>query len=134
METSIHILALISAATFLIGAIFQMLLLLGFPLADYSWGGKYKGALPPRMRLASAVAALLLLFMAFVVLLQAHVVSLTVTSLPTHVVVWIITAFMGLNTLGNLASKNKKEKILMTPLTGIAFVCCLLVSIYSGGS
>lgn len=32
-------------------AIFQVLLFLGLPLADYRWGGKYQGVLPKKIRI-----------------------------------------------------------------------------------
>jgi hypothetical protein len=50
--------------------------------------------------------------------------------LPTKFFVIIITVFMGLNTLGNLVSKSKKERLVMTPLAGISFLSCLLVLLY----
>jgi hypothetical protein len=111
-------------------AVFQILLFLGLPLGEYSWGGKYKGVLPPLLRVMSLPSAFLLFFMGFIFLIHTKVLSMG-SNLPTHILVWIITLFLGLNTLGNLASKSKKEKIVMTPLSGLAFVSCLFVSILS---
>jgi hypothetical protein len=130
MEINVQISAIISAVVFLLGAVFQLLLVFGFPLAEYSWGGKHKGVLPPRLRSSSIIAALILLAMAFILLIHTKVLSLDL-NFSTHIVVWVITIFMGLNTLGNLASKSKKEKLFMAPQTGVAFVACLVVSIFS---
>lgn len=120
MEPNVQIPAIISVVTFLVVAVFQLLLAVGFPLAEYSWGGKYTGVLPPRLRVASLLSAGILCVMAFVLLSHTNVL-----------LVWVITIFMGINTLGNLASKSKKEKTVMTPLTSIAFLSCLLVAIFS---
>jgi hypothetical protein len=129
-EIYIQTAAIISAVILMTIAIFQILLLLGFPLAEYSWGGKYKGVLPPRLRMMSLLSAILLCLMGIIFLMHTKVLSIG-DNIPTNILVWIITIFLGLNTLGNLASKSKKEKIVMTPLAGIAFVSCLFVSIFS---
>ncbi|MDN3019117.1 hypothetical protein PH210_23370 [Paenibacillus sp. BSR1-1] len=127
-ERSIQIAAII-VAVFSSGiAIFQVLLFLGLPLAEYSWGGKYQGVLPKKMRIMGLPSALLLLFFGFIFLVHTKVLSVEF-NLPTNLFVILITIFMGLNTLGNLASKSKKERIVMTPLAGITFLSCLLVLI-----
>jgi uncharacterized membrane protein SirB2 len=113
-----------------VGAVFQLLLLFGAPLAEYSWGGKYQGALPQRLRVSSLIACLLLIVMGLVLLTYTNVLTFQLGFLSSKVVIWIITAYMALNTLGNLASKSKKEKLFMTPQTLIAFCACLVVAIY----
>jgi hypothetical protein len=111
-------------------AIFQVLLFLGLPLAEYSWGGKYQGVLPKKMRIISLPSALLLIFFGFIFLVHSKVLSVGFF-LPTNIFVILITIFMGLNTLGNLISKSKRERILMAPLAGMTFLSCLLVLLYS---
>src|SRR3954469_9623226 len=93
-------------------AIFQVLLFLGLPLAEYSWGGKYQGVLPKKMRIMSLPSALLLLFFGFIFLIHSKVLSVGI-HLPTKIFVIMITIFMGLNTLGNLVSKSNKERLVM---------------------
>jgi hypothetical protein len=129
MELFIQLAAIINAV--IVGgiAVFQVLLALGYPLAEYSWGGKHNGVLPKQLRLASVPSAFVLVFMGYVFLLHADVIGTGASSLPTPILVWVFTAFLGLNTLGNLASKSPAEKRVMTPLSGIAFLCCLVVAI-----
>ncbi len=110
-------------------AIFQILLFLGFPYGEYSWGGTYGEVLPRRLRMMSLPSAILLLVMGYIFLIHTKVLP-TVIDLPTHLLVWVITIFLGLNTLGNLASKSKKEKALMSPLSGIACIAALFVSFF----
>ncbi|ETI68381.1 hypothetical protein [Neobacillus vireti] len=129
-ELLIHVAAIIVAVVSSGIAIFQVLLFLGFPLAEYSWGGKYQGVLPKKMRMMSLTSALLLLFFGFIFLLYSKILTVSFY-LPTNILVIIITIFMGLNTLGNLASKSNKEKLIMTPLAGITFLSCLLVVIFA---
>ena len=111
-------------------AIFQVFLYLGFPLAEYSWGGKYKGVLPKQIRMLSLVSALLLILFSLIFLIHSKVLTVTFY-LPTNILAIIITIFMGLNTLGNLVSKSNKERLVMTPLAGLTFISCLFVLIFA---
>ncbi|ASS74186.1 hypothetical protein CIG75_03755 [Tumebacillus algifaecis] len=129
MEINVQIPAIISSVSFFVVAAFQILLALGFPLGAFSWGGTHPGVLPPRLRFASLAAAGILLFMAYVMLSHTNVLASDLRFFPSQALIWVLTIFMGINTLGNLASKNKKEKLVMTPLTSIAFISCLLVAI-----
>ncbi|MFC5449631.1 hypothetical protein [Paenibacillus aestuarii] len=113
-------------------AIFQLLLFLGFPLGEYGWGGKHAGVLPPRLRMMSLPSAVLLVFMSLIFLIHTHVVSSDLLVMPTQILVWIITIFLAVNTLGNLASKSKKERLVMTPLSGLACLLSLTVAIFTG--
>ncbi|SDN38431.1 hypothetical protein [Bacillus sp. OK048] len=128
-EFFIQAASIIVAVVSVVIAVFQILLFLGLPLADYSWGGKYQGVLPMKMRIMSLPAALLLLFFGFIFLMHTKVITVGF-DFPTNIFVWTITIFMGLNTLGNIASKSKKEKMVMAPLSGITFLACLLVLLF----
>ncbi|KEO81839.1 hypothetical protein [Tumebacillus flagellatus] len=123
--------AVISAVIFGAVALFQLLLAAGLPFAHLSWGGKHQGVLPGHMRLASLLAACVLVFLTLVLLVRSGLLAMDVNHTVTLVLVWVITAFMGLNTLGNLASKSRMEKVVMAPLTGVACVMCLLVAVWS---
>ncbi|TLS53195.1 hypothetical protein FE782_07485 [Paenibacillus antri] len=107
---------------------FQLLLFLGYPLAAYSWGGAHEGVLPPRLRRMSLLSAPLLLAMGAVMLVHTNLIEIGIP-LPTEILVWAITAFLGLSTLGNLASRSKKEKLVMTPIAGIAFASSLFICV-----
>ena len=109
-------------------AFFQILLLLGLPLAEYSWGGKYKGVLPKKMRIISLPTSLILMFFGFVFLIHTKEIYIGF-NLPTYIFVWIFTILMAINTLGNLASKSKKERIVMSPLTIVSFLSCVIILI-----
>ncbi|MFF2093058.1 hypothetical protein [Paenibacillus sp. NPDC058174] len=109
-------------------AIFQVLLALGFPLAEYSWGGRHTGVLPLRLRVMSLVSVLFLLLMGVVCLAHAGVGFGVIAEWPTRTILWIFTVFLGLNTLGNMVSKSQKEKLVMTPLSAAACLLCLLLA------
>lgn len=126
LQTASIVCAVILAAV----AIFQLMLYAGMPYGEYVWGGRHAGVLPQRLRRWSLLSALLLLAMGFVYLLHAGTVAIDSSFAWTRVLCWVITAFLGLNTLGNLASRSPKEKRAMTPLSGAAFILGLLISAY----
>ncbi|MGG3574212.1 hypothetical protein ABES25_04980 [Bacillus gobiensis] len=128
-DTYIQFAASISAVIFLVISMLQTLLALGFPLGEYSWGGFHKGVLPVKLRIASMISAIILLIIGFVFLIHSKIILIEITSL--NLIVWIFTVFLGLNTIGNLVSKSKKEKLIMAPLSCIAFISCLFVAIFS---
>jgi hypothetical protein len=126
-----QIAALVAATGFFGLMCFQILLALGFPLGQAAWGGKYR-KLPPGLRIASLFSAGIIAFTSILVLEKANVFS--VFNSPTIVTygVWIFTAFLGLNTIGNFISRSKWEKRIMTPVSLILGLLCLTVAITSG--
>jgi hypothetical protein len=126
--------SLINSAAILIAvinlgiAVFQVLLTLGYPLGEAAMGGKYK-VLPKPLRVVSAGAAIILLFFGFVFLEHTNVIRTGIDFLPTSILVWVWTVYMGVNTLGNLVSKSKKERVIMTPISSLVFILCLYVAI-----
>mgnify|MGYP003464677723 FL=1 len=121
----IYVASIVVAILFLAIAIFQVLLSLGYPLGEFAMGGNYK-VLPKKLRIASVANALILLCMGFVFLQHTNVL-VGLDFLATHILVWVITIFLGLNTIANLISRSKKERLVMTPLSGFTFLLCLFI-------
>jgi len=123
--------AAVAAAALLMGvAIFQAAVALGAPLGDYVWGGFTQGELSPIFRVASAFAAISLLWIALVVLTRAEI-AVPITPAPAHrlkAITWTIAGFMVLNTIGNLASQSSSEQLLMAPITALLAVLIALVA------
>ncbi|MRX71243.1 hypothetical protein GJU40_03530 [Bacillus lacus] len=122
-----YIASITVAIIFVSISIFQLLLSFGFPLGEYAMGGYYK-ILPNKLRAFSAVNSLVLLFMAFIFLQHSSVLD-RIDYLPTNVLVWIITIFLSLNTAANLVSRSKKERLIMTPVSGFTFLLCLFITL-----
>ena len=123
----IYIAAVIVAILFVSIALFQVVLSLGYPFGEFAMGGYHK-VLPKKLRVVSAVNALILLFMGFVFLQHTNVID-GLDFLSTNILVWVITIFLGVNTITNLISRSKKERLLMTPLSGITFLLCLFIAL-----
>ena len=123
----IYVASIIVAILFLAIAVFQVLLSLGYPLGEFAMGGYYK-VLPKKLRIVGIVNALILVFMGFVFLQHANVLN-GMDFLSTNILVWVITIFLGLNTIANLLSRSKKERLVMTPLSGFTFLLCLFIAL-----
>ncbi|MCC3356142.1 hypothetical protein [Bacillus sp. REN16] len=123
----VYILSIVVAIMFGSIAVFQVLLSLGYPFGEFAMGGYYK-VFPKHLRIASVVNAIILLLMGTVFLQHTGVINVF-HSLPTNLLVWIITIFLGINTIANLISRSKKERMVMTPLSGITFSLCLIIAL-----
>jgi len=103
---------------------FQILLALGFPLGEFTLGGKHK-VLPDKLRYVSAISVIIILLMVTVLLHLGGVIQLAYPFSPRAFtyVGYIIGGYFVLNTLANLLSKSWKEKYVMTPLSAIVAFC-----------
>ncbi len=117
-------------ATLLFGIviILQLLLALGILPVTMFWGGT-QTELTPGLRLASVAAAIVLALFAYVIRRRAGLIGDPPPSTLIKILSWVITAFMVLNTLGNLVSQSTAEKIVFTPLTILLAISCFIVSI-----
>lgn len=123
----VYLSSIIVAIMFISILVFQVLLSLGYPLGEYAMGGYYK-VLPKKLRIVSVINAIILLFMSFVFLQHTDVLN-GFNFLPTNILVWVITIFLGFNTIANLISRSKKERYIMTPLSSISFILCLFITL-----
>ena len=109
--------ALIAAALMLGVAGFQAGLAAGAPWGAASYGGRaatQDGRLPAPMRVMSALAVAILVLAAWTVLAQGGVVSSgPVSNSALRNVTWGIAAYLALNTLGNVTSKSRTERVVM---------------------
>ncbi|RAR43865.1 hypothetical protein [Paenibacillus sp. MDMC362] len=126
-ESMLYLLSIIVTFMFISIAVFQVLLALGLPLGEFAMGGYYK-VLPYKLRVVSAINAIILLVMGVVFLQHTNVINIF-NVLPTNILVWVITVFLGFNTIANLISRSTKERYVMTPLSSIAFILCFMISL-----
>lgn len=123
--------AAITAAILFLGmAGFQVALALGVPLGQHVLGGRNSGTLPNRLRLASAVAAVILVGAAIVVLARAAVIGFPVEAAGLLVpACWVIAGYMALNTLGNVKSTSRLERTVFAAMTAVLAVLCGYVAL-----
>ena len=117
----------IATLLFAVVIVLQLLLAAGILPVSMAWGGR-QSVLTPALRVSSLIAAILL--GAFIVVIRTRAGLTGNAPIPGFILVasWMITAFMAFNTLGNLASKSVKEKLVFGPITLLLTLACLLIS------
>ncbi len=119
--------AVVATAGFLAIAAFQFALALGAPLGHAAWGGTYT-ELPPALRIASAFAAGVWVFAAWIILGRA---GLRVVSLPQTFVrrgTWTLVGVNLFAALVNIASSSSWERFIWGPVALIQAVLCLVIA------
>lgn len=99
----------------------------GLPWGEAAWGGRHR-VLPPKLRVGSAAAAVILVAAGWVLLARAELVAPGAEPLWVRVAAWVLAALFALSTLGNLASKSRIERRLMTPAAAATAACFLVVA------
>ena len=126
--------AIVATVLFVAIAAFQLALALGAPLGAHVLGGRYPDRLPGRVRVFSAIAAVVLAGAGLVVLGRAGVVApppgAAVFLAPAC---WVIAAFLALNTLGNLRSKSRFERTVFAAATAALAVLSGYVALTGTG-
>jgi hypothetical protein len=121
-------LALLAAAGFVGIAVFQAALALGAPLGRAAWGGANR-VIPPRLRRASAVAAVVWLVAAVLILARAGVLAVPLPSIVLVVGAWALVVLSALGALVNLASSSPWERFGWAPYAATLAVLSLVVAL-----
>jgi len=108
--------------------LFHVLVLLKLIPATIVWGGQIKGV-PANLVTLETVALLVTAVFILIVAAKVGYVQVGKLSGAANVGVWLIFAYLLLNTLGNLASGISLEKLLFAPITIILAFCALRLAI-----
>ena len=109
-------------------AVFQILLIAGVPWGRFAWGGT-QDRLSPSRRVAAGVAIVLYAAFVCVALLRSHVVASPAPALVGVISMWVVTGYLILSVLPNLASKSPHEKRLMVPVSAALAILALLIAL-----
>lgn len=118
----VGVIAFIGAALFVVVAILTVFLALGFPLGEFTMGGKYK-VIPPNMRVLVWCMIAIQVFAIIVILQTGQIIPLWFGANIARGLCFFFAVYLSLNTVMNLISHSKKEKLLMTPLSVLASIC-----------
>lgn len=119
METAGNVLLIL----FGLLVVFHLLVLFNLLPSNIVWGGR-AGSSPNRNALLAFSLILNILF-AIVVAAKIGYVDFGSLSRLIDILLWIIFAYLLLNTVGNLASSSSLEKFLFTPMTVVAALLVL---------
>jgi hypothetical protein len=108
-------------------AIFQLLLILGFPYGKYAWGGQYK-ILPQKLRVSSGVTILIYILISLILLSKTRVFSVFNQGQGLDIATKVVAIQFTLGVFLNAISKSQKEKYLMTPIVLILAICSWLIA------
>ena len=114
--------SLIGACAFSVVIILSFLIILGLPLGELTMGGRYK-VFPKQLRIVLVSQLLLQVFFVIVILQMGGYLPLWFSHKTTRIILIVMAVYLSLNVLMNLASKSRKERLIMTPLSLIAAVC-----------
>jgi len=106
--------------------VFHILVLLKIVPADIMWGGQ---ATATNIITLEIIALAVTLFFGFIIAAKTGYVNAGKFAGVVNVLVWIIFAFLLLNTLGNLASGISAENFIFAPITLILALCALRLAI-----
>ena len=108
--------------------IFQMLLIAGYPLGNYAWGGAHR-ILPRNLRIGSVSSIAIYAFIASIVLDCVGIIFIYENSFIGNSGIWILVVYFGLGIFLNGISRSKKERLVMTPIVTILFLLCLFIGL-----
>ena len=124
--------SILAALVFAIAAVgvvaFQLALAFGAPWGRYAMGGAFPGRLPPRMRVAAVVQAVLIALLAVAVLSAAGIV-LPDLAVAFPWLVWVAVVVSALAVVLNAISRSAGERRIWVPVASVLFVSSLLVSL-----
>ena len=109
-------------------AVFQLALIAGAPLGRFAWGGQ-NTRLPSKLRIGSAVSVLVYGLFVYIALARVGTIETPAPGLAIVIAMWVVTAYLFLSVLPNLASKSRPEKLLMVPVSAVIAVLALGIAL-----
>lgn len=129
----VQIAAVSSACLIGLVIVFQVALATGAPWGSAAYGGRFvagSGRLPTRYRAVSAVAAIALSGVAWLVLAAGSAIDPGLLSEGVlTAAMWTAAALFALNTVGNLSRTHPVERFGASGLTAVLTVLCLMIAI-----
>ena len=121
--------ALIQAVIALGVAVFQIALVAGAPLGEYTMGGQHPGKLPGQFRVTAAVSAIIMVAQSGHYIAQAGILNPALSPGQNAIVNWFWFGFAVLGLIVNSISRSKKERNLWVPVLLVSAICTLLVAV-----
>jgi len=113
----------------MIVAAFQFTLAHGAPLGDMVLGGDKPKVLPKKLRLLALFQGVLILFLAFVLLVNTEIVYIWFLA-DSSFLVWLSFIVSSISFLGNILSQSLKERLFGVPMSGMLFFTSGVIALY----
>ncbi|MBP7835241.1 MAG: hypothetical protein KAZ95_00355 [Rhodoluna sp.] len=121
--------AFILVAVQIIVSLFQLALVLGAPMGEYTLGGQTQGKLSVKLRLVSAISLLLNLAIAGHYLAQTGTIQTLLPSDLNQIANWGLVVFTAGGLVMNSISRSKKERKMWVPVLLLSLTCAVVVAI-----
>jgi len=109
--------------------VFHFLVLLKVIPYNIVWGGRLKS--DREMYRFEIISILVNSIFLILILIQSGILTYEFPQRIMTIMLWFMSGLFLLNTLGNLMSKNRMEKIYFTPVTIILTVLTFLLALYN---
>lgn len=106
----------------------HLLIMLKLIPSDFVWGGQ-TGQNPSDLIMMEIIAVLVLILFALIVIVKIKFLFPDKFRRLSTIGMWLIFAYFGLNTVGNLLSPNMLEKLIFTPVAIILSLLSLRLTI-----
>ena len=121
--------ALVATVLLVVLVVFQLALALGAPLGDMSWGGRSPGVLPRNLRVASAIAGLVVYpAIIGIVLASAGLGAPGSVPIAGSTAMWVLAGFFLLGGFLNAVSRSRRERI-WAPVSFVIALCCAVIAL-----
>lgn len=110
-------------------ALFQIAIVLGAPLGEYSYGGQNPGVLKLPFRIASVFSALVMFAIAGHYLAQLGVFTPLLDQAGNSIANWGFAVFAGLSAIANNITRSQKEKRLWGGTTIAMLLAAVIVAV-----
>jgi hypothetical protein len=107
--------------------VLHFLIFLKFIPYNIVWGGRLKS--DGEMYRFELVSIVINLFFLFIILVQSSILTIDFPQKIMTILLGLMSALFAFNTLGNIKSKNKIERIYLTPITLILTICSLILAL-----
>jgi hypothetical protein len=109
-------------------AIFDLLILLNVVPSNIIWGGQIKDP-ATNLILLELIALVVTFIFAIIIAAKMNYINAARFAKAVNIGVWIIFAYLILNTLGNLASGVSFENLIFAPITLVLAFCAFRLAI-----
>jgi hypothetical protein len=91
-------------------------------------GGRYKGSLPPQIRIAPVLSVVLIVGFAIIVLSRAELAFPGLANLSAKLI-WGVVAYCSLGVVLNYFTPSERERALWLPVVAVMLACSLIVAL-----
>jgi hypothetical protein len=121
--------AFVLVAVQIIVSLFQLALVLGAPMGEYTLGGQTQGKLSTKLRFVSAISLLVNLAIAGHYLAQTGVFQTLLPEQLNQIANWALVVFTASGLVMNSISRSKKERNMWVPVLLLSLTCAVIVAI-----